>query len=462
MSQTGKAIRRPIENPKELSDALRLSFPVGMFDKAVLDLDLKSIHDDAPAKRGGGLALFTGDPVRGEIDTWFYFPQELLVSGKDRLPMPLESYCSEELVKDLRLSEPWERIEFLFGHLWVAKEATQAGTTKVNFHLINDSGDAGLITHIMALKRELCPAGNTPQTFWTREYYGHAKDRVDYLYRSSKVCDNGERITMWIYPIGFRYVKPNNSDCFVIEETGARCGDFEAFKSARKEAVQKLCAGIMWKREDWCAESFQQDNRGETAESVALNEGPVDPDGMSSRELCEYLNAKLAVLREGSGLESLGMYEFGGGDLAAGRLSYKTGCSTAYHSRSEALRYVVRLERAVKAHAIYAEEFKKLRKRVEAIEGFVWTDNIYFAEFEMPQVGAFGPDGNSTVSVRFAYCARGVQSADGWLEEQEREFCMCLGTQSVGGVTRETGEPEDGAEEHVEKNAEEPANGGKN
>ena len=59
-----------------------------------------------------------------------------------------------------------------------------------------------------------------------------------------------------------------------------------------------------------------------------------------------------------------------------------------------------------------------MRAQVESIDGILLTDDMQFAEFEMPQISAFGEKDSPKRIIRFSYSACGVANALIWLEEE--------------------------------------------
>ncbi len=436
--------RRPIEGHSELEQALAQQYPPGTFSRIYTGTLYLDHHPEAPYKRGYYVEMSTMAKISEKyeficIDTKFYFPLHLLVDDKDRLLNPLGGVKSEWLEKDMHYGHPGAT--FLFGACKIEPDgaSTDSGhVPQIHFYVIDGPQRASQITHIMVIRKISGDEDAENNTFWECHRCETMPSYEDstYYYRYTHPLKSGGRFKMELYPIGFSLVKSDDDGDY--EWKGVHHKTLADFVKARKDYVRKKCREILQKREDTgittdlpavaANDDAKKKPEGEPAE--ACTTGPLHK--ISLQALCEQLNARLEKLHGEYGLENLGTYSAKPDILTNdGRLSLVRSSTTTYQSRAEALRHVTHLEYTVRAYAQYRQSFDELRERVGRIEGVLYTDDIHFAEFEMPQTEPFGSKESPVRVVRFSYSARGLAAAKAWLEKEDIEFARCQAKSSI-------------------------------
>lgn len=429
--------RRPIKGDSELEQALAQQYPPEMFSRIYGMLYLNH-HPEAPYKRGYNVRMSTMAKVTDENeliydDTRFYFPFHLLVDDKDRLLNPLGGVKSEWMENDMYYGHPGAT--FLFGTCKIEPSGAcikEKETTRVSFYVIDGPQRASQITHIMVIRKVNGDMATENDTFWeiNRCEVMPSYEDSTYYSRYTHLLKSGERFKMELYPVGFSFIASDDDGDYAWQ--GVHYKTLADFVKARKDYVRKKCREILQRREDTdittdlpvatANDDARKKTEGESAEACAT--GPLHKVPLQT--LCKQLNARLERLHGEYGLENLGTYSANPDILAGdGRLSLVRSSTTTYQSRAEALRHVTHLEHTVEAYAKYQRGFEELREEVMQIEGILSTDDIHFAEFEMPQTEPFGPKESPARVVRFSYSARGLAAAKAWLEKEAIEFARC-------------------------------------
>lgn len=412
--------RRQARDGAELREALTQDYPAKMFNGGQDTIGTLP-YEFVPYEDLKEISYL--DPIiLDSPNTKVYLPQFLLAEDNGKLLNPMRGFHARWMANDL--GDRYEDVCFLFGR---GNVSYRVGG-ECNFFIIDDPRYAHLITDVLIVeKRECSDDVVEDRSYWTVDettFNPNDNNKIRNYFRYTQAFPSGNsniQCTLGISPLE-RWMNP------VIgmgEILYPKCGKTYLLSDAsrRVSIMREYCRRLL----QWREETGKTDDEGSFIMAPAKT-----PSEMTLVELCEQLNARLEKLHGEYGLENLGTYSAKPDILTNdGRLSLVRSSTTTYQSRAEALRHVTHLEYTMRAYDQYRQSFDELRERVGRIEGVLYTDDIHFAEFEMPQTEPFGPKESPARVVRFSYSARGLAAAKAWLEKEDIEFARCQAKSSI-------------------------------
>lgn len=362
---------------------------------------------------------------------------KLPVDGNGNILSPLAGFRSELLKNDLRLpSEDNDGIRFLFGQCvaekaecWPTRDWKETRRLRypprVTFYIVDDPTQVELIDSIMTV-RKLRDDDDSMVTYGWDTRYGSKSTELKFQRRITLSYDN-EYWELRVYPLGFRFLEPDDKGKFNWEESNLHYSSFARFLEARKDVVRNLCQEILQAREvselnpDVLPETVPDSHMAPQSESVVLSAGELEK--LPSEAFCKALNERLDVLRSCRDLSGIEKYASDVKFLSGEHfVQEKSGTK---HTRLQALRYLARMERIAKTYQKYSGYFVELEDQVDEIDGLLSVENVHYAEIEVAADQPFTPNEKATRVLRFSYSPQGVVAARKWLAEEKECYQKC-------------------------------------
>lgn len=346
--------------------------------------------------------------------TSFWTPTVLLAEDGDCLD-PILGVRSEQLIADIGIDNATEGLHFLFGELDVCRDFPNT-VEMATFRVYDQPEDARFIYHIMTIQKIQNSDGEPTEHPWQE----HIQPEDESVKWWSAITDtvNGVYWQLAIFPIGFRFVEPDEHGAFLWEEKGFKFRSYERFLNARRDEVRDLCKKLLQARETGAQIS-------ETVESVESTKTGGEQthacfdDSTSVHNFCEQVNKRIAVLRNYDGLQNLESY----GVVHFGLRSYLKLPFTGdkRYTVAQVERRISQFERLASLRETYTPCFKLMQGEIEDVCGFLNTDNVRFAEIEIPARHSLPGDKIMEVH-QFAYTPQGVIDAYTWLSDEKTAF----------------------------------------
>ncbi len=346
--------------------------------------------------------------------TSFWTPTVLLAEDGNCLD-PILGVQSKQLAADIGINTADDELRFLFGELDLHCDFSNT-VEMVTFRVYDHPEDARFIYHIMAIQKFQNPDDEPTEQPWQE----HAKPEENSTRWWTATTDtvNGVYWELTIFPIGFRFVEPDERGAFLWEEKGLKFRSYERFLGARKGEVRELCGKLLQARETGT----------QISETVEPSE-PVKTDGeqayvcfddsTSVQNFCEQVNKRIAALRNYEGLQNLESYTVTYVALRAYLQLPATGDKR--YTVAQVERRISQFERLASLRETYASCFKLMQSEIESVCGFLSINNVRFAEIEIP--ARHSVPGDKLMEVhQFAYTPQGVVDAHTWLSEEKRAF----------------------------------------
>ena len=306
--------------------------------------------------------------------TSFWTPTVLLAEDGDCLD-PILGVRSEQLIADIGIDNATEGLHFLFGELDVCRDFPNT-VEMATFRVYDQPEDARFIYHIMTIQKIQNPDDEPTEHPW-QEHIQYEDESVKWWTAITDTV-NGVYWQLAIFPIGFRFVEPDEHGAFLWEEKGLKFRSYERFLNARRDEVRDLCKKLLQARETGTkASAAIESTKTENEQTFACPDDPV-----LIRDFCERVNERIAVLRNYEGMQNLESYVVARFELRSYLKLPSTGDKR--YTATQVERRISQFERLVKLRSIYEPCFKMLRDEIEDVCGYLSTSNVRFAEIEIP------------------------------------------------------------------------------
>lgn len=346
--------------------------------------------------------------------TSFWAPTVLLAEDGNCLD-PILGVQSKQLADDIGISNANDELRFLFGELDLHGGFSNTVET-VTFRVYDHPEDARFIYHIMAIQKFQNPDDEPTEQPW--QEHAESEKNLARWWTATTDTVNGVYWRLAIFPIGFRFVEPDERGAFLWKEKDLKFRSYERFLGARKDEVRDLCRKLLQARETGAQISETVESIESTKTGGEQTHACFD-DSTSVHNFCEQVNKRIAVLRNYDGLQNLESY----GVVHFGLRSYLKLPFTGdkRYTVAQVERRISQFERLASLRETYTPCFKLMQGEIEDVCGFLNTDNVRFAEIEIPARHSV-PGGKIMEVHQFAYTPQGVTDACTWLEEEKTAF----------------------------------------